>query len=74
MGRSRRDCKGRIETALLKLREDPRPPGEKRLVGHEGPMRIQVGDWRIIYEVREREVVVLVARVGPHGEVYERLG
>jgi mRNA interferase RelE/StbE len=36
-------------------------------------MRIRVGDWRILYELREREVVVLVVRIGPRGEVYERL-
>lgn len=65
--------KRRIEAALVGLREEPRPPGVKRLVGQEGLLRIRVGDWRILYEVREREVVVLVVRIGPRGEVYERL-
>jgi hypothetical protein len=37
-------------------------------------MRLRVGAWRILYAVREREVVVLVLRIGPWGEVYERLG
>lgn len=66
--------KRRIEGALLALREEPRPAGVKRLVGQDGLLRIRVGDWRILYEVREQEVVVLVVRIGPRGEVYERVG
>lgn len=62
-----RRLKGRIEAALLGLREDPPPAGAKRLAGQEGLLRIRVGDWRILYEVREREVVVLVVRIGPRG-------
>jgi hypothetical protein len=55
------------------LPAEPRPAEVKRLAGQEG-LRIRVGDWRILCEVREREVVVLVVRIGPRGEVYERLG
>lgn len=65
--------KRRIESALLALREEPRPAGMKRLVGQDGLLRIRVGDWRILYEVREQEVVVLVVRIGSRGEVYERV-
>ncbi len=71
---SDRRLRVRIEAALLRLREEPRPAGVKRLAGQEGLLRIRVGDWRVLYEVREREVMVLVVRVGPRGEVYERLG
>ncbi len=64
--------RGRIVRALEALESEPRPAGVKRLVGQEGLLRIRVGDWRILHEVRE--VVVLVLRIGPRGEVYERLG
>lgn len=66
--------RGRIVRALQGLEEEPRPSGAKRLVGLSGTLRIRVGDWRILYEVREQEVVVLVVRIGPRGEVYERVG
>jgi mRNA interferase RelE/StbE len=70
-----RRLRGRIVRALEALAADPRPAGMKRLVGQEGLLRVRVGDWRIVYEVREREVVVvMVVRIGPRGEVYERLG
>lgn len=58
---------------LLRLREDPRP-GRSDSPGRRGCCAFGWGDWRILYEVREREVVVLVARFGPRGEMYERLG
>lgn len=57
-----RRLKARIEAALLKLREDPRPVGAKRLAGQEGLLRIRVGEWRIRFEVRERDV--LFVRIG----------
>lgn len=56
---------GRIVRALHGLEEEPRPSGAKRLVGLGGTLRIRVGDWRILYEVREQEVVVLVVWIGP---------
>jgi mRNA interferase RelE/StbE len=66
--------RGRIVRTPQGLETDPRPAGAKRLAGQEGLLRLRVGDWRILYELREREVVVLVVRIGPRGEVYERLG
>ena len=66
--------RGRIIRALQGLEADPRPSGVKRLAPGGGLLRIRVGDWRILYEVREREVVVMVVRIGPRWEVYERLG
>jgi mRNA interferase RelE/StbE len=66
--------RGRVDRALHGLEADPRPAGAKRLAGQEGLLRIRIGDWRILYEVREREVLVLVVRIGQRGEVYERLG
>lgn len=65
--------RARIVRALKTLEADPRPAGAKRLAGQAGVLRLRVGAWRILYEVRDREVVVLVVRIGPRGEVYERL-
>ena len=32
--------------------------------------RLRVGDWRVIYEVRNDELVILVVKIAPRGEVY----
>jgi len=32
--------------------------------------RLRIGDWRIIYDVRDDELVILVLKVGPRGDIY----
>lgn len=59
----------RIEIALDFLIENPRPPKSRKLVGRVG-YRIRVGDYRILYEVKDREVLILVFRIAHRREVY----
>ena len=44
-------------------------PNAKKLQGREG-YRLRVGDWRAIYEIQNDQLVILVLRVAPRGEVY----
>lgn len=44
-------------------------PNAKKLQGRDG-YRLRVGDWRVIYEVNKKEVVIIVLKVAPRGEVY----
>jgi mRNA interferase RelE/StbE len=32
--------------------------------------RLRVGDWRVIYEIENDELIILVLRIGTRGEVY----
>lgn len=41
-----------------------------KLVGRPG-YRLRVGDWRVIYELQNEQLVLLVLKVVPRGEVYE---
>lgn len=63
----------RIVTAVSALSQDPRPPGVRRLVGYPDLWRLRVGDYRVVYTVRDSELVVLLLRVAHRREVY-RLG
>jgi mRNA interferase RelE/StbE len=60
----------RIGAALTALGENPRPPGSKKLVGVEA-WRVRMGDWRVIYQVHDARLVVLVVRIGHRREVYD---
>lgn len=60
---------GRILARLAELETNPRPADVKKLKGREA-WRIRVGDYRIIYEIHDRELQVLVITVGHRGDVY----
>lgn len=42
----------------------------KRLKGMDA-FRLRVGDWRVVYELRHRAIVVVVVRIGPRSSIYE---
>ena len=52
------------------LRNDPRPTGVKKLAGKDDLYRIREGDYRIIYTIQARELVILVLKIGDRKEVY----
>ena len=60
----------RVAAALASLASEPRPHGVKKLSGEENLYRVRVGDYRIIYQVRDRELVVLVLKIGHRREIY----
>ena len=60
----------RLLEAIEKLARDPRPTGCIQLKGGAGEMRIWVGDHRVIYEILDGELVILVLRIGHRREVY----
>ena len=56
------------------LSENPRPRGSKDMKGElKGYRRIQVGDYRVIYLIRNKELIVVVVRVGHRKDVYRNL-
>lgn len=60
----------RLIEAIDTLVTVPRPGGCVKLVGSTDRCRVLVGDHRIIYEVRDGELVVLVVKVGHRRDVY----
>jgi mRNA interferase RelE/StbE len=60
----------RIVKRLRTLKENPRPQGVKKLAGEDDLYRIREGDYRIIYTIRDKELIVLVVKIGNRKEVY----
>jgi len=59
----------RVRDAIRTLAQDPRPPGCLKLTGREG-WRIRVGDYRVIYEIDDKQQRVTVLHVGHRQDVY----
>lgn len=62
----------RVRDAIDALAEDPTPRGVGPVVGTPF-LRVRVGNYRIVYEVRREELLVLVIKVGHRREVYRSL-
>jgi mRNA interferase RelE/StbE len=56
--------------AIQSLAENPRPQGVKKLKGREG-FRIRRGDYRIIYDIHDRQLVIEVVAIGHRKDIYE---
>lgn len=56
--------------AIGKLADNPRPHGYKKLKGRDA-CRIRSGDYRIIYNIYDRELVVDVVDLGHRRFIYE---
>lgn len=60
----------RIGRRIDALAANPRPAGAKQLAGPEKLYRVRIGDYRIIYQVRDAVLLVLVVRIRHRREVY----
>lgn len=62
----------RVQAAVELLAADPRPAGAKKLVGGAGEWRVRTGDFRVVYEIHDQVLVVLVVALGHRREIYRR--
>jgi mRNA interferase RelE/StbE len=62
----------RVDAKILTLADDPHPPGSKKLVGQHEINRVRVGSYRILYQVDDDRLTVLVIAVGKRGDIYRR--
>ena len=65
-----RDAQKRVVRSILRLEEEPRPRGCRKLAGYEDVFRIRVGTYRVIYSIENETIVVVVLKVGHRKDVY----
>ncbi len=63
----------RIRTRVEALRSDPRPAGCSKLTGADDICRVRIEDYRLLYQVRDDVLLVLVVSVRKRGDVYKKL-
>ena len=66
-----REVQVRVRPFIKALAKDPRPPGCKKLVGFDDLYRIRVGNYRVVYQIRDEVLLVLVVRVAHRSKVYD---
>jgi mRNA interferase RelE/StbE len=61
----------RIVAKIKEVAVDPYAPNNNltKLQGRDG-FRLRVGDWRVIYELQDKRLVMLVLDMGPRGDIY----
>lgn len=61
----------KIIIAIQNLSENPRPSGVKKLSGRDA-WRIRVGNYRVIYEIQDEKLVVIVVYIGDRKDIYKK--
>lgn len=59
-----------IKNAIINLTQNPRPQGCKKLRGRAG-YRIRVGNYRVIYDIFDNELIIDIITLGHRKDVYE---
>jgi mRNA interferase RelE/StbE len=65
-----RDTQREILSRIEGLSTNPRPSGVKKLASVQNLYLIRIGDYRVIYEIRDRALIVIVVKVGHRRDVY----
>ncbi|MFO0213760.1 MAG: type II toxin-antitoxin system RelE family toxin, partial [Pseudanabaena sp.] len=59
-----------ISLTIQSLANEPRPIGVKKLSGEKDIYRVRVGNYRVLYRIVDKVLVVVVVSVGHRREVY----
>jgi len=63
----------KIKKKIEELGENPPPPNKTKMKGNNPFHKIRCGDYRIIYEIHNNKLVILVVKIGHRKDVYRRL-
>jgi mRNA interferase RelE/StbE len=66
----RREDQVRILRSVLLLASEPRPGGCRKMSGYDDIYRLRVGNYRVIYEIEGKGIVVIILKIGHRREVY----
>ena len=65
-----KDVIQRVVQHVEALGSNPVPPGTRKMATVQGAFRLRVGDYRIVYRLFEKELVIEVIRVGHRRDIY----
>lgn len=59
----------KVKAAIYDLANNPRPSESKKLKGRSG-WRIRQGNYRVIYEIQDEQLIVLILDIGDRKDIY----
>jgi mRNA interferase RelE/StbE len=65
-----REVQTRLKPRIDGLTENPFPRGVRKLSAEENLYRLRIGDYRIIYQVKGRVLLILILKIGHRKDVY----
>lgn len=60
----------RAITAIRALSDEPRPSGVKKLKGYDDAYRVRFANYRILYKVQDKELIILLLSVSHRKDAY----
>ena len=72
LGKLPKEIRERIAGRIDRLTQNPRGSGAVKLSGTDDGYRVRIADYRVLYQVRDSDKVVLIVKVGHRREVYRR--
>jgi mRNA interferase RelE/StbE len=65
-----KEVQSRLKHPIDRLAENPFPRGVKKLSAEENLYRLRIGDYRIIYHVKGKALLILILKLGHRKNVY----
>ena len=65
-----KSVRARVIASLDDLRGSPRPAGAVKLTDEDDLWRIRIGDYRVVYAIRDDILTILIVRVAHRKDVY----
>ncbi len=62
----------RIAVKIQQLAEEPRPDGVVKMKGSDNEYRIRIGDYRVRYEINDKELLILLLQCKHRKDVYRK--
>jgi len=66
-----KEVQTRVWEKIVALALNPRPDGCKKLKAKQDKYRIRIGKYRVLYEVADKKLVVLVVKISSRGGAYK---
>jgi mRNA interferase RelE/StbE len=68
-----KDVQKDVATTIDALADDPRPKGYEKIAGSSDVYRVRCGDYRVLYQIDDDVLMVLVVRARHRREVYKHI-